>query len=116
MEAEAEARVTEKAYAAKRAAEEATAEIRSRAEAERAKREREEAEARAKAEAVIKEKAEKMRKAKAEAETTGILSLRYSIFVGVGKYIFLSINKSQPCFSTCSIIFSIIVLTEYSYT
>ena len=40
VEAEAEARVTEKAYAVKRAAEEAVAEIRARAEAKIAKRER----------------------------------------------------------------------------
>ena len=64
MEAKAEARVTEKTYAAKRAAEEAATEIIAKAEAERAKREREEAEARAKADVEIKEKAEKMRKAR----------------------------------------------------
>ena len=72
MEAEAEARVTEKAYAAKRAAEEAAAEIIAYAEVERSKREREEDEARDKAEAEIKEKAEKMikaREANADAET-----------------------------------------------
>ena len=51
MEAEVEARVAEKAYDAKRAAEESASDIRARAEAERAKREMEEAEARSKAEA-----------------------------------------------------------------
>ena len=72
MEAEAEARVIEKYYALKIAAEEATAENISKDEAESAKREREEAEAMAKAEAEIKEKAEKIRKswdANSEAET-----------------------------------------------
>ena len=50
MEAEAEARVTDKSYAAKRAAEEAATEIIAKAEAEMLKRDREEAEARAKSE------------------------------------------------------------------
>ena len=47
MEYEAEARVTGKYYAAKRAAEEAAADIRARAEAKRAKKDKKDAEAKA---------------------------------------------------------------------
>ena len=65
-EAEEQAKSTEKAYSAKRTAEETAAEIRVRAEAERAERDRAEAEARSNDDSEIKKKAKKMRKAREE--------------------------------------------------